>query len=81
MITPDLTHLAWRKSTHSGTNTSCVEVAPWRTSSHSGSNSNCVEAVPVVAGTAVRDSKDRDGGVLVVSRTQWASFVRHVRAI
>lgn len=81
MISPDPTQLPWRTSSYSGSNSNCVEVAPWRTSSHSGSNANCVEVVPDVAGTAVRDSKDRDGGVLLVSRTQWACFVRHIRGL
>lgn len=68
----------WRTSSYSGSNAQCVEVAPWRTSSHSGTNANCVEAAPAATGTAIRDSKRRDGGVLLVSRTQWSRFIRHL---
>lgn len=59
-------------------NTPGLAHAPWRTSSYSGSNANCVEVAPVTAGTAVRDSKHRDGGALVVSSAQWVRFVRSV---
>lgn len=50
--------------------------ARWITSSRSGSSGNqCVEVAGVRDGVAVRDSKDRDGAVLRVSRTAWATFV------
>ncbi|WP_084693359.1 DUF397 domain-containing protein [Actinomadura atramentaria] len=38
-----MTMSAWRKSTYSGTNGNCLEVATWRRSSHSGNGGNCVE--------------------------------------
>lgn len=54
----------------------------WRTSSWSGSGANCVEAgagsVPVRR-VAVRDSKDREGGMLVFDAPDWAAFLASVR--
>ncbi len=47
----------------------------WRTSSYSGSD-NCVEVAVVPSSCAVRDSKDRDGAVLVFSPTAWQAFLR-----
>jgi hypothetical protein len=71
---------AWQKSSHSGSNGgNCVEVAEgWRKSGHSGDNQgNCVE----LAGTsdrivAVRDSKDPDGPVLLVTPSALRAAVR-----
>lgn len=48
----------------------------WRKSSYSGSDTNCVEVAPLPGSTAVRDSKDRDGGSLVVPRAAWTAFIR-----
>jgi hypothetical protein len=51
---------------------------PWRTSTRSQST-NCVEVGPLGpsgdAAVAVRDSKDRQGPVLIFSRNQWREFV------
>lgn len=33
----------WRKSSHSGYNGDCAEVASWRKSSYSGANGQCAE--------------------------------------
>jgi hypothetical protein len=44
----------WRKSTRSGSQTNCVELA-WRKSSRSGTETNCVELANI---GAVRDSKN-----------------------
>jgi hypothetical protein len=49
-------------------------------STRSGGNGNCVEVarnLPHVV--AVRDSKDREGPVLVVTRTEWAAFTARAR--
>jgi len=60
---PDLTHALWRKSTRS-----------------SSSGQNCVEVATNLPGiVAVRDSKDAQGPVLVVSPTAWQAFVAGVR--
>ncbi|HEY3011092.1 MAG TPA: DUF397 domain-containing protein [Micromonosporaceae bacterium] len=49
----------------------------WRTSSRSQST-NCVEVAVLGAAAgavALRDSKDRDGRVLVFARASWAEFI------
>ncbi|WP_091303007.1 DUF397 domain-containing protein [Micromonospora halophytica] len=55
----------------------------WRVSTRSGSGGgNCVEAGPVLDGTgrvAVRDSKDRDGVVLLFDVSGWKSFLDGLR--
>ena len=55
--------------------------ARWRTSSYSGSNGgNCVEVATNLPGlVAVRDSKDRDGPVLVFTPDEWAAFLHGAR--
>lgn len=53
---------SWRKSSFSGNEGSCVELA-WRKSSFSGNEGDCVE---LAFGGAVRDSKNPDGGHLEV---------------
>jgi len=56
--------------------------AKWRKSSRSGSNGGaCVEVarnLPRIV--AVRDSKNPDGPVLIVSRDEWAQFITRLRA-
>lgn len=70
--------LEWRKSSFSGSDANCVEVA-WRKSSFSGSQSNCVEVAwfeaPV---TAVRDSKNAEGPTLAFPVPAWQDFLRAV---
>jgi cobalamin biosynthesis protein CbiG len=49
--------------------------AVWTKSSHSGPNGNCVEVARNLPGTvAVRDSKDPDGPVLILTRRQWRAL-------
>lgn len=50
--------------------------APWRKASYSGSQNACVEVAPAPQRVGVRDTKDRDGGMLAVPRTAWRTFVR-----
>ena len=72
----DLSHAVWRKSSYSGSQTNCVEVAVvWRKSSYSGTQSNCVEVAEFDHMVAVRDSKNPAGPALTVSPAAWASFV------
>ncbi|MGW1680190.1 DUF397 domain-containing protein [Saccharopolyspora sp. NPDC002376] len=48
--------------------------ASWRKSSRSASNTHCVEVAVTAGAVGVRDTKDRDGGTLVFTPGQWASF-------
>ncbi|GAB3433192.1 DUF397 domain-containing protein [Actinophytocola sediminis] len=64
----------WHKSSFSGENTNCVEVA-WRKSSFSDENTNCVEVAvsPVLVG--VRDSKNPEVPPLTFPAPVWHIFV------
>ncbi|MGH3344553.1 MAG: DUF397 domain-containing protein [Carbonactinosporaceae bacterium] len=65
--------------------------AAWRTSSHSGSDGNCVEtafltgtdvgraAGVAVAAVALRDSKDRTGPALLVTRGGWRGVLAQAK--
>jgi hypothetical protein len=46
----------------------------WRTSSYSASNGSCVEIAPLTNGTAIRDTKHRDGGMLTMGQRAWDIF-------
>ena len=81
MTAPDLSQSVWRKSSRSGSQSNCVEVAwAWRKSSRSTSQSNCVEVAwspeSPESLTAVRDSKYPAGPVLTFPVTAWAAFLR-----
>jgi hypothetical protein len=81
---PEIDTLEWRVSTRSSNGgPNCVEVGAhrWRTSSRSASSGgNCIEVGDGPGGVAVRDSKDRDGGMLVVGTAPWTAFVGAVRS-
>jgi hypothetical protein len=67
MTHADLSRAAWRKSSYSGANGSCVEVAP-------------VPGARLGGGQiAVRDSKDRDGPALVFSARQWRRLTARIK--
>lgn len=79
----DLSGAAWRKSSRSGTESNCVEVAfvpaTWRKSSRSAEETNCVEVAGGHGVAAVRDSKAPSGPVLTFARTDWTAFVARVK--
>jgi len=53
--------------------------AAWHTSRRSAEGANCVECAPLGDRIGVRDSKDRDGPVLVFGRATWTAFVESVK--
>lgn len=48
----------------------------WRKSPHSGDSGDCVEVAAASAAIGIRDTKDRAGGALVLTRDAWAHFQR-----
>lgn len=55
--------------------------ADWHKSSYSSQNGNCVEvATNLPDVVAVRDSKDPEGSVLVVTADAWRAFIVQVQA-
>ncbi len=62
------------------TNHSNARDAAWRTSSYSTSGNQCIEVAPMPgAQVAVRDSKNRDGGTLLLSRRAWAALTTAIK--
>ena len=74
----DLTRAQWRKSSYSGGNGACIEVAhvpvQWRKSSCSSADGQCVGVASSPEVVAVRDSKDPGGPALVFTLGAWAAF-------
>jgi hypothetical protein len=52
--------------------------AAWRKSSASSDSGNCVEVAGWRSSVLVRDSHNRPGGVLEVSREQWHAFLDRI---
>jgi len=52
--------------------------AQWRKSSYSGNSGNCVEVANLGHAVAVRDSKNLEGSVLVVTPSEWRAFLQDV---
>lgn len=46
----------------------------WRKATASQGYANCVEVAKLGSSIAVRDSKDRNGPILVFDATDWAGF-------
>ncbi|ASO21944.1 hypothetical protein FHR81_005593 [Actinoalloteichus hoggarensis] len=55
--------------------------AAWRKSSRSSGNGGaCIEVGPTTGLVGIRDTKDRDGGTLVVGRAVFAGFLGAIKA-
>lgn len=76
--------MMWRKSSYSGVNNNCVEVAhipaTFRKSSYSGQEPNCIEVADFPLGAAVRDSKHPTHGHLPFPSVEWSAFLSTARA-
>ncbi|MGH3677418.1 MAG: DUF397 domain-containing protein [Mycobacterium sp.] len=47
----------------------------WRKSSYSGNNGQCVELAILSDGmTAIRDSKNPNGGIVLLTGAEWTAF-------
>jgi hypothetical protein len=78
----DLSRIEWRKATRTGPNGgNCVEVGAWRKATRTTNNGGaCVEVGSRHRGVVVvRDSKDRDGGTLVVSPRAWETLTSRIK--
>ena len=51
----------------------------WRKSHASQGTGNCVEIAPVGSSVLVRDSRDRSGPALALSRKQWQRLLTRIR--
>jgi hypothetical protein len=79
MNNPDLSRIAWRTSSYSGANGSCVEVAPLAGAALDSAAST--DGIGTSRGViAVRDSKNRSGPALVFTARQWRTFAAGIKA-
>ena len=53
--------------------------AEWRVSSYTGGNGDCVELAGLSAVTAVRDSKNPDGGTILFGRSTFARLLTEIK--
>lgn len=71
--------LEFYKSSYSGRNQNCVEVAhiptSFRKSTHSGQGVDCVEVGDLPGGAAMRDSKHPGAGHLPFPASEWSGFL------
>lgn len=57
-----------------------LSAATWFKSSGSGAAGHCVEVAFVGQATAVRDSKNPDGGIQLYTPDEWSAFLEGVKA-
>ncbi|MFD6274364.1 DUF397 domain-containing protein [Streptomyces sp. NPDC060209] len=70
--------LSWFKSSYSGDQGECVEVAvAWSRSTLSGDQGNCLEVATCPHAVHVRDSKDLAVPSLALSPAAWTAFLGH----
>jgi hypothetical protein len=53
--------------------------AQWRKSSYSGNSGNCVEVAHLGQVVAIRDSKEPQEAVVVVTSDEWRKFMSQMR--
>jgi hypothetical protein len=81
MTAPDSGTLAWRKSSRSANQATCVELAfVWLKSSRSGNQADCVELGRTPDDAAIRDSKNPTGPMLTFSPERLVDFIASVKA-
>lgn len=56
-----------------------LKTAHWRKSSRSSNSGNCVEVAIGESVVGVRDTRDREGTVLVISAQRWADFLNRLQ--
>jgi hypothetical protein len=74
-MSADLSTARWIKSSYSGNNGTCVELA-WIKSSYSTNNGECVELAVMADRVAARDSKNPVSPVLTFPAKSFSSFLR-----
>jgi hypothetical protein len=74
-----VTEVAFFKSSFSGNNGACVEIAFHKSTKSGPWTDNCVEVGHCDCGVKVRDSKDPDGPVLNFTPDEWTAFLAGVR--
>ncbi|WP_018657433.1 DUF397 domain-containing protein [Actinomadura flavalba] len=55
--------------------------ATWRKATHSHPQDDCIELASVSGTVAIRDTKDRDGDMVLVSRADFRRFSGVVKAL
>ncbi|GDY34053.1 DUF397 domain-containing protein [Gandjariella thermophila] len=76
MVAPTEFQTRWRKSSYSGSNTNCIEIAfGWRKRSYGGDDANCVEVAFGDAVVGIRDSKNPSAGHITVPRDTFQAFL------
>lgn len=56
-----------------------LQALRWHKSSYSAEVQHCVEIASADRAVAARDSKDPEGGVLLMSSTTWSAFLHGIR--
>jgi Domain of unknown function (DUF397) len=54
-------------------------VSDWRVSTYTGGQGNCVEVGRSATTIAVRDTKDREGPVLLFDPAAWSAFTQRLK--
>ena len=74
----------WFKSTYSGSQGDCVEVAHvpthFRKATYSADQTACVEIADWPAGAAIRDTQNRDLGTLTYGLAEWRAFLNTTKS-